>query len=663
MARRAPDRNAELSDKATIRKKLLEILSDVDKGFIDQRERADEQLDNWDMFNLKLGDKQFYNGNSRIFVPFIRDAVVARKTRFTNQIFPQSGRYVEATTGEEEVPYATMALLEGYVRRARIRTTVMPALTKNGDVEGQYSLYVSWREAIRNVTRREKVPMKHKGLEFPSLGETDDYVSEEESDDRPEVEVLHDADLLVLPQTVDSLDDAIEQGGSITIRRRWSKAFIRKMIDKGDFANAPGEAMLKEMAKRAADEQKDPSKELAEAAGIKAKGGHVQGYETWTRLKVEGDHRLCRVYFGGENQILGAKLCPYWCDLVPVLSVPLDKIAGVFKGRAPVADVSDLQVLANDTINEGADTAHFSAMPIVMTDPEKNPQESSMVLGLAAVWKTDPKSTQFVVFPELWRSAWERAEAIKGQIFQTLGVNPSMVPQSTGGTKKRNQAEIANEQQVDILTTADAVTVLEEGILTPLLQRFAFYDHQFRDEETTVRIYGEMGMRARMEKVEPIQLNKRFEFKWWGVEAARNAAAMQQQIGLLNVVKEIPPTMYPEHDLRLAPVIAQMMENVFGPRMAPQIFVKKKLISIDPQLENEMLEHGHRVQVHEPDDDAQHLEAHQQALALGDLHGTIREHMEEKGRDAATAADDGWRGFRRRGRSTGGRFAGNAARI
>src|SRR5204862_439624 len=133
------------------------------------------------------------------------------------------------------------------------------------------------------------------------------------------------------------------------------------------------------------------------------------------------------------------------------------------KGKAPADPVLDLQVLANDVINEAADSAHFSALPIIMTDPEKNPQIDSLVFGLGAIWKTDPQSTQFAKFPEMWKDGLERAMAIRGQIFQTLGVNPAMIQAMTGGKNKRNQAEVAQEQQVDILTTAAAVKVVERS--------------------------------------------------------------------------------------------------------------------------------------------------------------------------------------------------------
>ena len=620
--KRPPDRNAELSTKSAIRDKLLDIYKDVEKGYGEQRDRSDKIMDYWDLYNCKLNDNQFYEGNSKIYVPFVADAVDARKTRFTNQIFPQTGRYVEVITGDETLPQATMALLEGYVRRARIQTDVMPALCVNGDCEGQYTIYVGWKKSSRMVTMRDQVPLEKAG---EAMEPVDDIVTRDEADDRPDVEVIHDADVLVLPVTATNVDDAIEKGGSVTLLRRWTKAMIKQMIEDGDFVESEGEALLEEMSKQAADGIQNPPKELADAAGIKDKGSFALGYETWSRLKVGDDWRLCRIYYGGEKRILGCKLCPYWCELAPLISVPVRKQAAVFKGIPPADRVHDLQIFANDTIMEGADTAHFSAMPIVMTDPEKNPRVGTMVLGLAAVWETNPQDTQFVEFPALWKDAWDRASSVRDQIFQTLGVNPSMIP-SMPGDKKPNQAQVAQQQQVDILTTSDAVTVLSEGILTPMIQRFAFYDHQFRDAATTVMIYGEMGEEAMMEEVEPLQLNRRWEFKWWGVEAARNAAAQQQQMSVLNVIKEIPPNLYEGYELRMAPVITGMVESAFGARLARQIFRKKRVISLDPELENMMMLHGHRVQVHEADDDQQHIQVHMSA-AEQDHHGTIREHV------------------------------------
>ncbi len=607
---------------------LIALYTAVEKGFEAQRDRADEILDNWDLYNCKLSPKQFYNGNSQYALPFIHDAVEARVTRFTNQVFPQSGRYIEVTTGEADPPQATQAMLEAYVRKAKLRTVVVPSLLRSGDVEGQYTVYVSWKERDRHVTSKVKAQPKTDGLPNEAAEPVDDVKEEILVDSFPDVEVISDPDVCIQPATVDSVEDAIDLG-SVTVLRRWSKGKIKEMIAKGEINKEKGEELVEAMGAPGATKDKDVSKDQLDAAGIKERGKVALVYEIWAKLKIKGqsDRRLCRVYTAGEDRMLGVKLNPFWNDRCPVLSVPVDRVVGAARGRSPVASCSDLQVLANDTINEAADTSHFSAMPIVMTDPLKNPRVESMTLGLGAVWDTNPNDTQIVTFPELWKDGLDRAMALREQIFQTLGVNPAMIPQSTGGAKKRNQAELAMEQQVDLLTTADAVTNLEEGILTPLVQWFAELDHQFRDEDVVLRTYGEMGMRANMEVVEPIQLNERFEFRWFGVESARNAAQMQSQIAFINVVKGLPPESYKDYELDISPMIVMGTENVFGPRIAPLIFKKKTLISVDPMMENDMMLEGFPVPTHPIDNDQEHLQAHMMAMQAGDPHQTIANHM------------------------------------
>ncbi len=625
---KAPKRDEDLSSKPGIEDKCLDLFKDVGKGFENQRDRSDQIMDNWDLYNCVLSDKQFYNGQSKISLPFIHDAVEARVTRYANQLFPVSGRYVEVTTSEADPPMRTQALLETYVRKTKLRTKVVPALLRNGDLEGTYTLYVDWKDRKRDIVYRIKTQPKTDGMENPAAEPVDDLKDEELIDAYPDVEVISDADLLVLPAATNSPDDAIEDGGSVTVLRRWSKAKIKAMIAEGKIRKSEGETLLEEMNNQRASKDHDTAKEQLDSAGIKERGKIALIYETWTRMKVAGEMYLVQIYFGGDKRILGVKRCPYWNDRIPIISAPVRKMGGTFKSAAPVTQTTDLQIFANDTINEAADTAHFSAMPIVMTDPLSNPRAETMTLGLAAVWEVDPTKTQIVQFPDLWRSGLERASAIRDQIFQTLGVNPAMIPQGTNGSKKRSQAETAMEQQVDLLNTADAVSIVEESILTPLIQRFAEYDHQFRDDVVTIRTYGEFGLEANMEEVEPIQLNSRFEFRWYGLESARNAAQMQQQISWLNIVKQIPPQQYEGYDLKMAPMIIQGTENTFGPRMAPLIFVKKTMITVDPVEENMMMLDGFPVMVHPADDDMAHIQAHMQAMEVGDPHGNIRNHIQ-----------------------------------
>ena len=627
----AEERDRELADDEDIRKKCLKLYPDLEKGFSDQWERSNAQMDYWDIYHCTLNAKQFYSGNSKIYLPLCHDAINARVTRFVNQIFPQSGKHIEVTASEDK-PAALMSLLEFYIRKCRLRTSVMPALLRNGDIEGQYNIEISWVRNKRHVAMRVKKQHKIDDVEIPGDDGYDDIEEQEIIHQYPHFEVVADADLLVMPFTANSVEDALDQGGSVTILKRWSKAKIGKMIREGEIDKEAGQTLIAAMSNKGNQQQVNKSKNMVDAAGIKTGEGKVTAlvYKTWHRIKVDGEMRLVRSYFGGEDRLIGCKLNPFWCDKVPVLSASVERVQGSFKGNSKLKFVDTIQYAANDAVNEGMDSAAYALLPIIMTDPEKNPRVGSMVLNVAAVWETSPKDTQFAQFPQLWKEAFQIVSSCKDQIFQTLGVNPAMMPQqATAPGKKPNQAQIANEQQVDILTTADAVTGLEGEILTPMLQWMVWLDHQYRDEELLIPSFGELGVEMEMDRIEPVQMDRRFEFRWYGVEAARSIQQMQQQMALLNVIKGIPPQMYPGYELNLAPFISNAVENSFGSRLGPRIFKDiRKQLSFEPDFENKILEAGMPVDVHPMDNDQEHLQAHMQAFQeVGDFTGFLRQHM------------------------------------
>jgi hypothetical protein len=613
-------RSRDISKRAGIRKDLLRTFREVEEGYRDQWNRSNEQQDFWDIYNCVLTSKQFYVGNSKIFVPVVHNAINARKTRFTNQIFPQAGRYVEVTSSDGTRPDALASLLEYYVRKAKLRTKVMPALTKAGDVEGQYNVYVSWCKRRRHVTWRAPVqPELMEGIDNPAALPIIDIRHEEIEAAHPEVEVIADADILILPTTADSIDEALEEGGSVTIIRRWGKAKIQQMMDDGAIRKDEGEELIDKLAKKGPPEVVNQAKTLSDAAGIKGEGKkHALVYETFCKLEIKGERLLCQAFYGGEQSILGARRNPLWSDKVPLLSCPVEKVGGLFKGRSKIADCADLQYAANDAINEAWDSAGYSLLPIVMTDPAQNPRTGSMIMSMAAVWETSPQHTQVVNFPQLWKDGFALVEHCKQEVSQTLSVSPAAITQGAAGTKagaRPNQAMIAQEQQIDILNTADSVTVIEEGVLTPMLDLFVELDHQHRDEDVTVRAFGEMGLRAGMEKIPPVQMDRHYQFRWFGVEQARSAQQVQQQIAAMNVVRGIPPQQLNGYQVNLVPVITQLMENTFGPRLSPLVFVSPEAqLPVPVGQENMLLAEGFEVPVHPQDDDQQHIQAHMQLL-------------------------------------------------
>ena len=563
----------------------------------------------------------------------MHDAIEARKTRFTNQVFPQSGRYVEVITDESELPQAKLALLDHYVERARLREDIIPAMFKTGDIEGQYNLYVDWREVKRHVTTRTVKGPTVMGVELEAEDVGEDEQIEDVKDEvvidfGPTVDVLPDNDILVLPPIANSVEEALHvYGGTVTIMRRWSKAMIEQKIKDEEIDEEAGEELIERMDDAAKENtRRDMMKEHVDSAGIKSSGKYTQVYETWQVLDIDDEKRLVRTYYGGPDTILGSRLNPFWCDLCPLISHPVDKVGGAFKGISKVHFVDKLQYLANDFLNQGADSASYALLPIIMTDPTSNPRVGSMVVDLAAVWEVDPRSTKFAEFPPLWKDAMALVQGLTQQIFQTLGVNPSMVPQRSS-TKKPTQAEIAAEQQVDIMTTADVIIPLEAGMLTPMLQRFIEYDAQFRRESLWVASFGREGQKSGMQEVPPQQRQNRVKFKWWGVEQARNER--QMQMAGLNVLRQIPPQMLGGRQLDFVPLIERFVEATYGPRLGPLIFKPlSDTIGMPPEEENGLLMQSIDLPVAPTDDDRKHLQVHAQLLQAGpQVQERVKAHM------------------------------------
>ena len=659
----------ELSGRKGIEETLLKTFAGIEKAFTECTDRINGNLDFWDIFNCELGPSQFYTGNAQAFVPIVHDAIEARKTRFVNQVFPQSGRYVEVVTDDEELPTALLALVDHYVEFARLRVDVLPALFKHGDIEGQWSVYIDWTERTRYVTRRVRKPLDlGDGNTVPqdALAEDDGVEDIEEEivkDFGPTVEVILDNDLMILPNIADTVDEALYRyGGSVTILRRWSEEMVRQKIAAEEIEEEAGEELITRMKGVADGVQKDEKKAMADAAGVKTAGKYALVYETWKVIDVDDAKRLTRTYYAGEKLVLSCRLNPFWCDLCPLLSVAVDKIGGSVKGISKVKAVAPLQYMANDFLNEGADSASYALMPIIATDPLSNPRVGSMVVDLGAVWEVDPTKTKFMEFPKLWQDALGLVQALTQQIFQTLSVNPSMISQRSQA-KKPTQAEIAAEQAIDMLATADVIMPFEAGILTPMVQRFVEYDAQFREEALWVKAFGRQGQKSAMEQIPPQQMGNKAYFYWYGVEQARSAQQMQQQISFMNVLMQIPSDKLKGRIIDMVPVIERAVENVFGPRLGPQVFKPiSDVMGMPPEQENQLLLEGNDLPVSPADDDRAHLMAHQQALVQArDAHAVqaIRQHMfkhtVQMGQKNAAAAAQAQQGGQPGGQSGGPR--------
>jgi hypothetical protein len=621
--------------------RLDKLFNDVHRAYEDQRDRSDDIDDYWDCVNCRSNGKQYYSGIANIYFPIIHDAVKARETRFSNQMCPQSGRFLEVVSADGTQPQSLIGLLEHYLREARFETQVLKPLCRMGDVEGHYNLYIDWTELEREIVSREthgpRVDVPGGGeVEAPG-DEMEDVKVETIREGRPVFDVLHDSDVAVWPANVDSLDEAFSVGGGVAIVRHWTKAKIDALVEQGAVRKAEGKA-LKDSMDKVSQTNTDIEKHLAEAVGIHPKGTGATVWEVWTCLPLDkeggfsedGSPRLCRVFLGPNRAALGAKRNPYWNDRCPLLSVPIEKTPGVFKGKSLISYVDSLQYEANDAVNEGADAATLSAAPIVLRDPEKS--NGPLVFGVGAIWDGGKDAISLLTFPDLTPRAQTRVQMALAAIFQSLGVNPSMLPQQTRAGKP-NQAQVAQEQQVDLLTTAEGVKVPVEGLLTPMLGLIVDYDYQFRDTDLVIRQFGEMGVRARLEQVPPLTNRAGYTFIWRGAEQVKQSMMMQQGgTAWMNVMMQ--PAMQAAlakagYEFDPAPLVIAQNQNLFGAYLGSQVLInQRELLTMDPEEENKILEMGEHLHVHPLDEDPKHMQSHAQAMQMtGDPFGAIREHI------------------------------------
>src|SRR6516164_186097 len=608
----------------------------IQQGYTNKQQQSDWIEEYWNIYNARPDENQQYTGNSQCYIPAVRDAVNARCKRTLATLFPANYKHVDAVGPADVTPYPTLALLEHYIRRTNLKDIVRTDLL-SGDVTGQWVLYIDWLRTTRRVTELVKKPPV---VEIDLGEETDDVEDvtvemEWDVEDKTVVEEMPDVtpmavdDLAVYPPTVND----IERATATAVRLRLSKESVQQFIDEGVFVGWNAKEIMDNLNEPDGGRQKRvPQKRRTADAGVRTEGTYKYAliYEVHTDLELEEGKgkEPCFVYYAGPEIILGIIRNPFWPKKRPVITAPVERIQGTIYGISRVEPVKYLQWNLNDYWNMGQDSAQYALLPIVMTDPLANPNYQSMVMGLAAVWLTDPQKTQFAQFPAIYKDAVALCQAIKAQINESMEVNDAMLGKAPAGRKNQAQAAaMAQEQQSNII---DHAKRYEQCILNPLLERMFELDRQFRTKELTVITMGEVGARAKQEEIPVQAFNERYFFRWCGTAYQAGLQRMQQMIAWMNVLRGIPPQQLDGRRLNVGPILEYGTEQIFGPELGPRILIdERNLYHVDPEDENLMMHNGMPANVHPADDDQRHLAAHMRGATLtGDPHGLFRAHIQ-----------------------------------
>lgn len=606
----------------------------VRAGYQNKEEQEDRLFEFRNMFAAIPDENQQYSGNSNAYVPVVRDCTNARAKRALAQLFPDNGRHVDGLGSDDEIPYTPLSLLEYYVRKTRLKSIVRTDLIC-GDITGQWNLMLDWTKSKRTITkavRKNAMLSTIDGENVEDMGIEDPTeeveVKEEETitEEGPEVTDFATEDLVVIPPTCQNLQKA----QAVALRLYMSVENVREMEDEGVFILPKGTEIEAFCNDEDTSLRRNQKKKAVFDAGIKTDGTNKFAlvYMVYTKLDFGGERKESGIiYYAGEDEIVGIIKNPLWSGRVPMISEPVERMQGSFFGRSEYEPVKYMQWAVTDFLNMSQDAAMYSVMPIYKVDPLKVPQWTHLVQGLAAIWPVAPGDVEAMVTPALWKDAAAVCDFLEQRIWQSMDVNEMMMGRMPSGRK--NNAMIGGMQQEATVNISDHATRYEDVMLNPLVEMLFEFDQQFRTADLMIEQRGEIGVKAKMETIPPMQWGTKYAFYWLGTQVMLGMQRMQNQIALMNVLKGIPPQQLGGRTLDVSPILVAAVENVFGPDMAPKILVDKtNQFTISPEIENEVLHNGFTTSVHEADNDPEHLQSHMRAAATNqDPLGLYKMHM------------------------------------
>jgi hypothetical protein len=631
-----PEKNWASKPESKAYEQAKKLYPLIVKQFQNQEEQSDRIEEYWNILNAMPDSNLQYNGNTQGYVPVVRDCINARTKRTAKQLFPVNHKYVDGISSDGLVPFTQLSLLHHYIRKARLKSIVRSDLIA-GDVTGQWNLMIDWLKTKRTVTKLVKrnsfieqidgEDVKDLEIEDPNADEEEETEEEDVVEEGVEIVDFATEDLAVIPPTCNNL----QRAKAVCVRLRLSKEAVEDLVEEGAFVLPEGTEIADFCDKAdSAKDKRDRPKKQAEDAGVKAQGTRKYAliFMAYAKLDLGGEAKESAIiYFAGADEILGIIKNPLWSGKIPILSEPIDRVAGSFFGKSKIEPVKFMQWNLCDFWNMGQDSAMYSLLPIFAADPLKTPNWAQLVMGLAAVWPIAPADVKTITFPQLWKDSAGIVDLMKRQIWESMDVNEMMMGKMPAG-RKNNQL-MGQMQQEQATNITDHAERYEEVMLNPLVEFIFEFDQQYRTKEVMIEARGELGVQAAVKTIPVQQWGEHFFFRWAGTSYQNNMQRMQMQIGFINVLKGFTPQMLNGRKLDFGPFAEAATENIFGPEIAPKILIdERNMFTVDPNIENEMLNNGFHAQVHEADNHQEHLQAHMMAANLTkDPLGLYREHM------------------------------------
>jgi|JI6StandDraft_1071083.scaffolds.fasta_scaffold01692_21 hypothetical protein len=337
--------------------------------------------------------------------------------------------------------------------------------------------------------------------------------------------------------------------------------------------------------------------------------------EVWMNYDLYGDGKPIPVLATIANYKTVVRLVrnPLWLQRHPYAGTRHIRRPGkMFYGLSVPDRIRSQTDVMNDVQNQTMDSLNFSLSPISIIDPALAGDVNSFKYRPGAKWLGSPEGVEFKIFPDVSGAGLRYAQELRGQIAQFSDNNPNVAPQLSGKSRSATQSSIvagavSQRQKVQLLLE-------EHETLVPLCENIQSLLVQYMDKNWQIKVQGPVGGTWITKNITPQDINATVDWVWRGAEQEEKSAVRSQQLlAFYNSALQTASLMPGEVDL--PGLFKRIAKEAFNLRDMDEIFKSMRdQKTIDPDVENVILSDGKDQEIHNGDNDQEHILAHEPLL-------------------------------------------------
>ena len=330
--------------------------------------------------------------------------------------------------------------------------------------------------------------------------------------------------------------------------------------------------------------------------------------EVWGKYDLLGDGftRECVITVANDSVVLRAQENPFDDKHRPYAIARSAREPFDFCNVGPMDHAIRTQIEFDEHRTLALETHRTSLCPTVFVSQDSDIPDSLLGIAPFSVFRTNSPPT-FLQPPSSIDKMRFMEEILRRDIEETVGAPRILEGTASGSTATEVERRIQEGNR-----RIRGLVISFARMCEDVLMQMHALNTQYVSKRQTFRVLGTeaVGLDA-YEIIGPEVLNQEVDFEFSGLHNLHTLG--QQATNIKQYLVDLYPFIAMFPDIANVPKLLQHYGKlVLGPKIANDVIKPPQELDtmIDPETENELLVTGHRVMVHEMDDDAKHLVTH-----------------------------------------------------